>query len=343
MNQFAPLSKNRTLTGAQKSAILFLCLGEARGGTIMQQLDEEEIRQITKAISNMGEVDAALVEEIIAEFDQKVNHVGSVVGSIEAAKALLNEFLPEERVTEILSEIGQNSAGNVWKDLSNLDEKQLLSILVKEHNQTVAVILSRIRPDVAAKILPLLGADRAADLIQRMMGMERLPSDTIKSIETTLRDGIMARVGQSPEAKIEGQLVSIFNKMDEELFNTITKALEKDAPDQLQVIKQKMFVFDDLTKFSAVMLGKIMREVSAQALPLALRGAKKEVREHFLASLPARSRDMLQEEMSSMGPVKSRDVKDAQSQLVDAAQRLIADGTVSLPESEEDLITEVSD
>ncbi len=339
MTHFRPLTKNHSLSGAQKSAILFLCLGETRGGAIMQQLDEEEIRQITRAISNMGEIDAAVVEEIIAEFDQKVNHVGSVVGSMEAAKALLDEFLPEDRVSDILGEIGKKNIGNVWKDLSELDEKQLLSILVKEHNQTVAVILTRMRPDVVAKILKQLGADRAADLVQRMMGIEQLPNDTMESIESTLREGISARVGQSPEAKIESQLVSVFNKMDEELFNSISRALEEQSHDQLQAIKQKMFVFDDLIKFPAVMLGKIMREVSGQTLPLALRGAKKDVREHFLASLPARSRDMLQEEMSSMGPVRAKDVRDAQSQLVDAAQRLLADGSVSLPEPEEDLIS----
>lgn len=340
MNQFVPLRKHRRMSGAQKSAILFLCLGEGRGGALMQELEVAEIRQITTAISNMGEIDAAIVEEILQEFDLKVSHQGGVVGSIEAARSLLNEFLPEDRVAEILREIDGNTADDVWKDLSDLDEKQLLEFLGKEHNQTVAVILTRIRPDAAAKVLRLLGEDRAPDLIERIMAMENLPTVTIQSIENTLRDDILAKAGNRADAKIESQLVSIFNKLDENLFGKISRELEKRRPEQFTGIKQKMFVFDDLVKFEANQLGKIMREVAGNSLPLALRGSKKETREHFLASLPSRSRGMLQDEMSSMGPIKLRDVKDAQAQLVEAALRLMADGTVELSDNSEEMMEE---
>lgn len=321
MNQFVPFRKHRLMSGAQKSAILFLCLGEERGGALMQKLDVAEIRQITTAISTMGEVDASIVEEIMVEFGQKVSQIGGVVGDIEAARGLLKEFLPEERVAEILQEIDGKTTDNVWRDLSDLDEKQLVEFLRKEHNQTVAVILSRIRPEAAAKVLPLLGAERAADLIERVMEMESLPNDTIMNIENTLREDVLAKAGRSAEARVEGQLVSIFNKLDEEMFAALARDLEERQPDQFRAIKQKMFVFDDLMKFQDVTLGKIMREVGGNTLPLALRGAKKELREHFLASLPSRSRGMLQEEMESMGPIKSRDVKQAQSELVEAALR----------------------
>lgn len=279
----------------------------------------------------------------MVEFGQKVSQIGGVVGSIEAARGLLKEFLPEERVAEILQEIDGNTTDNVWRDLSDLDEKQLVEFLRKEHNQTVAVILTRIRPDAAAKVLPLLGADRATDLIERMMEMDNLPNDTIMNIENTLRDDVLAKAGRSAEARVEGQLVSIFNKLDEDLFGNLSRELEERQPDQFRAIKQKMFVFDDLMKFEAVTLGKIMREVSGNTLPLALRGAKKEVREHFLESLPSRSRGMLQEEMESMGPVKSKDVKQAQSELVEAALRLVSEGVVELPDDGEDMMDEAAE
>jgi flagellar motor switch protein FliG len=343
MNQFVPFRKHRRMSGAQKSAILFLCLGEERGGALMQKLDVSEIRQITTAISTMGEVDASIVEEIMVEFGQKVSQIGGVVGSIEAARGLLKEFLPEERVAEILQEIDGNTTDNVWRDLSDLDEKQLVEFLRKEHNQTVAVILSRIRPDAAAKVLPLLGADRATDLIERVMEMDNLPNDTIMNIENTLRDDVLAKAGRSAEARVEGQLVSIFNKLDEDLFGNLSRELEQRQPDQFRAIKQKMFVFDDLMKFEAVTLGKIMREVTGNTLPLALRGAKKEVREHFLESLPSRSRGMLQEEMESMGPVKSKDVKRAQSELIEAALRLVSEGAIEMPDDGEDMMDDAAD
>lgn len=338
MNQFVPFRKHRRMSGAQKSAILFLCLGEERGGALMQQLDVSEIRQITTAISSMGEIEASIVEEILSEFDRKVSHPAGVVGSIEAARGLLKEFLPEDRVSEILDEIDGHSTDNVWADLSKLDEKQLVEFLRKEHNQTVAVILSRIKPDAAAKVLPLLGAERAANLIERVMAMETLPSDALQSIENSLREDVLARAGRSSQARVQSQLVSIFNQLDEDLMGEVSKELEDRVPEQFKVIKQKMFVFDDLIKFEGNTLGKVTREVSGQTLPLALRGAKKEVRDHFLSSMPARSRGMLEEEMASMGPVRARDVKAAQSELVDAALRLVKDGAIELPSEDEDMV-----
>lgn len=343
MNQFVPLRKHRRMSGAQKSAVLFLCLGEGRGGALMQQLDVNEIRQITTAISTMGEIDAGIVESILEEFDEKLNHEGGVVGSIDAARNLLSEFLPEDRVAEILQEINGNTSGNVWKDLSDLDEKQLVEFLRKEHNQTVAVILTRLRPDAAAKVLPLLGTERAPDLVERIMAMENLPNDTIQNIENTLREDVLAKANNSPEAKIEGHLVSILNKLDGDLFEQISAELEQSRPEQFGSIKQKMFVFDDLVEFNEMDLGKIMREVSATTLPLALRGAKKEIREHFLSALPARSRGMLQDEMSSMGPIKLRDVKEAQGQLVEGALRLMDDGTIKLADTAEEMMEEMAE
>lgn len=343
MNQFVPLRKHRRISGAQKSAILFLCLGEERGGALMQQLDVTEIRQITAAISNMGEIDASIVEEILGEFDEKISYEGGVIGSIEAARGLLKEFLPEERVAEILEEINSNTEGNVWKDLSGLNEKQLAEFLSKEHNQTIAVILTRIQPEAAARALALLGTERVPDVIERIMQMDGLPPDTLKSIEDTLRHDVLAKAGRNSGARIEGQLVSIFNKLDEELLTQISRELEQRQPEDFNAIKQKMFVFDDLLKFKENMLGKIMREVTGDTLPLALRGAKKAVREHFLNSLPSRSRGMLQDEMASMGPVKSKHVKDAQAQLVEAALRLVDDGTVELPQSNEDMLEDMAD
>jgi flagellar motor switch protein FliG len=335
MQHFSPFRKTPPLSGAQKSAILFLCLGEERGGALMQQLDVTEIRKITSAISKMGEVRSEVVEEIMQEFGQKVNDYGGETGSIDAARGLLKEFLPDDRVGEILEEIQGNSTGNVWDDLSALDEKQLADFLRREHNQTVAVILSNLKSDTVAKVLPLMGQERATDLVERMLDTQELPAEALQNIEDSLRREILANASKDSGAKVEKQLVSIFNKLDEKLFQSMSTELEKRVPDQFRAIKQKMFVFDDLIKLPPNTLAKVMREVTGKTLPLALRGAKKEVREYFLNSMPARSRDMLQDEMKAMGAVKFKDAKDAQSFMVEAALRLAADGDIELPEEED--------
>ncbi|SHH79627.1 flagellar motor switch protein FliG [Cognatishimia maritima] len=336
MNQFASFRRAKRLTGPEKSAILFLCLGEERGSALMQQLDSGEISKITRAISAMGEVQAEIVEEVMREFGQKISSYGGITGSVEAARGLLKGFLPEDRVDEILKEIEGSNTGDLWKDLSLLDEKMLADHLRKEHNQTVAVILSRITPDAVAKVLPLLGEERSIDLVERMVNMEALPTEAIRAIEESLRHEVLAKAGQNAEAEAEKQLVKVFNKLDSKLFGTLSRGLEEKMPDKLRAIKQKMFVFDDLVQLHASALAKVMREVSGNNLPLALRGAEKEVREHFLKSLPARSRDMLVDEMKAMGAVKSRDVKAAQSEMVEVALRLAASGDIELPENDDD-------
>jgi flagellar motor switch protein FliG len=338
MNNLAPIRKGRKMSGAQKSAILFLCLGEERGGAIMQQLEVAEIRQITSAISTMGEIDAAVVEGILEEFSIKVDHQGGVFGSIDAARGLLKEFLPDERVNELLAEYHADGSQNVWRDLEKLSEKQLVEFLQKEHNQTLAVILSRLKPDVSARILPLLGSERATNVVERMMRMDDLSSDAVQSIESSLRDDLLAKVGTGAEARIESQLVSIFNNLDEALFNSISSDIESRAPEQLKAIKQKMFVFEDLIKFTDVMVGKVIRELQGTTLPLALRGAKKDLRDHILSALPSRARGMLQEEMAAMGPVKTKDVKQAQAEVVETALELMKEGQIELADDSEEML-----
>lgn len=324
------------LNGAQKSAILFLCLGEESGGNLMQQLSEPEIRKITDAIASMGEIDSKTVENTLDEFGRKLGDDAGIVGSIDSAKNLLLQFLPDERVTEILDEIAQSNVNNVWTELSELDENLLVEFLRKEQDQTVAVILSKIKPDTAAKILPLLGSDRVPNLIERIMEMEGPTGDSLTMIEETLKRDILSKGSNDAGARMEGQLVSIFNKLDEDVFNSLSSELETRVPDQFKSIKQKMFLFDDIAGLNDIMIAKVMREASGRTLPLALRGAKKEIRERFLSAMPSRSRDMLQEEMEAMGPVKTRDVKAAQSEMVEVTLRMAAAGDIELPEEDDD-------
>ena len=340
MNQYTSFTRSKTLSGAQKSAILFLCLGEERGGALMQKLDVGEIQRITNAITSMGEVEAHVVEEIMSEFGEKVSDCGSVTGSVDTARGILNAFLPEDRVAEILSEIESTSTGNVWKDLSEMDETALADVIRPEHNQTVAVILSKISSAAAAKVLPLLGNDRAADLIQRMIELRDIPRETLTNVEESIRGEILANSGNNSAALIEKQLVAVFNKLDDNVFQNLSSILDRAVPEQFRALKQRMFVFDDLAKLTPNALAKVMRDASGNNLPLALRGAKKDIRTVFLEALPSRSRDMLTEEMASMGAVRSKDARAAQAELVETALRLAAENEIELPQDEEeDMLT----
>ena len=324
------------MSGAEKSAIMFLCIGEERGGRLMQQLNEAEIRKITHAISSMGEIQAELVEEVMEEFGLKMSDHGGVFGSIDAARNLLSTFLPSERVDKILKEIQDNSTGSIWADLSLLDEKVLLEFLAKERDQTAAAILSRLDPEATAKVLQLMDRSRAVQLVERVLNMRELPDDTMRIVEESLRNEVLAKHGRDASTSVENTLVSVFNKIDRDLFEDIEQALRRSAPSRLQEIKKRLFVFDDLVRLDPTQLARVFREVSATTLPYALRGATKEVREHVLNSMPQRSRELLQEEMTALGPLKSRDVRQAQSDIVEATLNLARNGEIDLSNADSD-------
>lgn len=306
----------------------------------MQQLEEQEIRKITRAISTMGEVQSDFVEEIMDEFGLKLSDNGGIFGSIQAARTLLASFLPSERVEDILMEIQDTKTGDLWGELSKIEEKSLLRFLEKERDQTAAAILSRLEPDITAKLLHSLDRRRSVQIVNRMLTMGDLPRESVRILEDSLRHEVMSQFGNDAAATRDNRIVSVFNKIDRDLFEEIERTLEKSAPDRLRSIKQKMFVFDDLIQLDATQLAKVFREVSGTTVPYALRGASKEIRDHFLNSLPSRSRDMLQEEMNELGPLKSRHVKKAQADLIEATLKLAQDGEISLEtsETEEEMI-----
>jgi len=266
----------------------------------------------------------------------KMSDFGALFGSIDAARNLLSTFLPAERVNKILEEIQDTSTGNLWADLFLLDEKVLVQFLQKERDQTVAAILSRLDPETTAKILQLLDRSRAVQIVERILDMGELPDDTMKIVEESLRSEVLAKHGQGASTSVETTMVSVFNKIDRSLFEDIEQSLKDHAPDRLQEIKKKMFVFDDLVRLDPNQLARVFREVPATTLPYALRGATKEVREHFLSSMPQRSRDLLQEEMTALGPIKSRDVRQAQSDMVEVTLNLARDGEIDLSTAESD-------
>ncbi|RVV96873.1 flagellar motor switch protein FliG [Mesobaculum littorinae] len=333
--------KERRLSGAEKAAIVFLCLGEKRGSELMKRLDEREIQRITRAMTSLGVIEAGKVEAVMGAFSDAVRNGSGVVGSAATAETLLRGFLPEDQVTQLLADArGPAKETNMWAEFSALNETVIANYLRGEHDQTAAAILSNVAPDVAARVLPLLGPQRMEDIIERMISMEAVPQAMMRQIEETLKSDIMADASQPTSAELQQRMADLFNRLDRDLFDTLSTSLEERVPEPFNAIKQRMFTFDDLSKLDPSALAQIMRQADGDTLPLALRGAKKELRDQFLQALPQRSRDMLVEEMGIMGPVRGRDVRQAQSVLVDLAKDLAEQEIIRLPDSEDDELIE---
>ncbi|MWD28482.1 flagellar motor protein [Aquicoccus sp. SCR17] len=330
-------ARRKRLKGPEKAAILFLCLGERRGSELMQKLDEGEIQKITRAMSRLGVIDSPQVEQVMTEFTGNVVNGGGVVGSFPVAERLLRNFLPDEQVDAILKDIsGPLKERDLWDRFSAVNENVIATYLRGEHAQTAAAILSNVKVDVAAKVLPLLGQERMEDVVERMIRMEAVPGELMAQIEETLQSDLMATAAESSGTDMQQRMADLLNKLDRDLFDRISPALEDRLPDAFGAIKQRMFTFEDLGKLDAMALARVMRGVPGNTLPMALRGASKELRDMFLNVLPGRSRDMLLDEMNTMGPVRGRDVREAQAAMVDYAKQLAEEEVIRLPTDDEE-------
>ena len=328
----------RTPSGPEKAAILFLCLGEKRGSSLMQNLDMEEIQKITRAMSGLGTISSDLVENVLHDFTDTLANGGGVVGSFSVAESLLRSLLPADQVDGILKDIrGPLKERDLWARFSSLGENVIANYLKGEHEQTIAAILSNMKTDVVAKVLPLMGEAKMSDVVERMIRMEAVPHHMMQQIEETLQNDIINAGAQPTTSEMHQKMAELFNKLDRNAFDAIAPELDKRLPDTFGSIKQKMFTFDDLGRMDAMDLAKIMRGVPGNTLPVALRGATEEVRDVFLNALPGRSRDMLEEEMATMGAVRGRDVREAQSLMLDYARQLADEDAIRLPiEDDED-------
>ncbi|MGI3170981.1 flagellar motor switch protein FliG [Pseudooceanicola sp. C21-150M6] len=324
--------KRRPLKGPEKAAILFLVLGEQKGGEMMQKLTDAEIQTITRAMSGLGVIDNERVEEVLTDFTEGMANGNGVVGSFAVAEDMLRSFLPEDQVNGILKDIrGPLKERDLWARFSGLSETVIANYLKNEHDQTIAAILSNVKTDVCAKVLPLLGQEKMQNVVERMIRMEAVPHHMMKQIEETLQSDIINAPAQPTSGELQQRMADLFNKLDSNAFQDLSEVLEARMPETFGQIKGKMFIFDDLVHLDAMDLARVMRGAPGNALPMALRGAKKEVRDVFLNALPGRSRDMLEEEMNTMGPVRGRDVRDAQSGLVDYAKELADEEVIRLP------------
>jgi flagellar motor switch protein FliG len=329
--------RSKKFKGKEKAAIVFLCLGEKRGAEMMKRLTSEEIEQIIEAISGLGTISGEEVEAVIMEFAQLFAQDSGLFGSLSVAEKMLREFLPEDQLEEVLNNVrGPIKERDLWERFNAQSETVIADYLASEHEQTAAAILSKLKPSMAAKVIPLLPEEILQDVVERMITIDSIPAPIMEQIEESLQSDVINNTSHEKEEAMQTHMANIFNHLKPELFATIATGLEDSCADMLGGIKKKMFTFDDLINLAPRDLSKITRNLQGDTLPLALRGASKELRDHFLNALPSRSRDMLLEEMNSMGPVKGNDVRAAQMLMVDQTKILVEEGEITLPNDDDD-------
>ena len=329
----APLKKTITdaakLNGAEKAAVILLSLGEEHS-ELWQTLDDEEIKEISQAMSTLGTVSSNVVEDLLVEFVSGLSSTGAIMGSFEQTQRLLGAFLEPEKVESLMEEIRGPAGRTMWDKLGNVNEGVLANYLKNEYPQTVAVVLSKIKSDHAARVLSALPEDFALECVQRMLRMEPVQRDILDKIEQTLRTEFMSNLARTSKRDSHEMMADIFNNFDRQTEARFTAALEERNRESAERIRALMFVFEDLSKLDPGGVQTLLRAVEKDKLGLALKGASDTLREMFFSNMSERAAKIMREDMESMGPVRLKDVDSAQMAMVQVAKDLAAKGEIML-------------
>src|ERR1700750_27318 len=275
----------RRLTGPERAAVLMLSLGEQYGAKIFGLLDDDELREISIVMSQLGTIDAESVEQLLLEFVGRMSASGALMGNFDATERLLQQYLPPDSVNGILDEIRGPAGRNMWEKLSNVQEEVLANYLKNEYPQTIAVVLSKLKPEHAARVLAILPEDLALDVVNRMLKMEAAPQEAIERVEQTRRTEFMSNLSQTRRRDAHEVMAEIFNNFDRQTETRFLTALEQDNRDAAERIKALMFTFDDLSKLDSGSAQTLMRNIDKDKLAIALKGANETVRQFFFSNM----------------------------------------------------------
>jgi flagellar motor switch protein FliG len=326
----------RSLTGPEKAAILMLSVGEDQTAKLFAMMGDDEIKEISQTMANLGTVASALVEQIFVEFVEQISATGTLTGTYESTERLLMKALGRERVTAIMEEIRGPAGRTMWDKLGNVNEQVLANYLKNEYPQTVAVVLSKIKPDHAGRVLTQLPETFATEVILRMLRMEAVQKDVLDDVERTLRNEFFSSLARTNRRDSHELVAEIFNGLDRSTEQRFVAAIEERSQDSAERIKALMFTFEDLGRLDATAIQAMLRAAEKDKVPLALKGASEALRDLFLGGMSERAGKLMKEEIASMGPVRLKDVEEAQSYLVQLAKELAARGEIVIAESEED-------
>ncbi len=321
-------NERSNLSGPQKAASFLLSLPANYVQKIFNGLDEDEISSLSKIMINLGKIHAETVEDIYQEFIDRVAATGALMGSVDTTEKLLNEALGDEKANAIISSIKGPEGRTIWHKLCNINIETLVSFLKKEHPQTVAIILSQIKPDYSAQILQMLPRDLSINIMMRTLNMGAIQEDIMKDIEGTLEKEFMNTIDSSSNKDPHQIVAEIFNSFERSTEELFMEGLEEKSEEDAEIIKSLMFTFEDLLKVDGTGIQNIIRNIDQSRLAIALRGADDEHKKLFFSNMSERAGKLMKEDMDEMGPVKLKTVEEAQSEIVRIAKGLMDSGEI---------------
>lgn len=327
----------RTLTGSEKASILLLSLSEEQTGLLFEQMDDDEILEISQTMSTLGKVSPTIIERLFVDFVEQMSSTNALVGSHDSTeRLLLSSGISQDRIANIMEEVRGPAGRTMWEKLGNVNEEVLANFLQKEYPQTVAVVLSKVTSDHAARVLAMLPEEFALEVIGRMLKMESVQKDILEEVERTLRSEFMTNLAKTQRRDSHEVMADIFNNMERVAEGRFMEKLEESEPDSAEKIRSLMFTFDDLATIDPAGIQTLIRSVDKEKLPIALKGTTETMRDMFFGNMSERAAKIMKEDMAAMGPVRLKDVEEAQQAIVNTAKALEAKGEIVIASGNEE-------
>ena len=313
-----------------------LSIGQKHSATLFDRMDDEEIRELSTAMSGLGAMSSNNVERLFVGFADQLSSAGGLVGSLSSTERLLTGALSEERVSVIMEEMRGPAGRTMWDKLGNVNETVLANYLRNEYPQTVAVILSKIKTDHASRVLSVLPENFSLEVIMRMLRMEAVQKDILDHVERTLRTEFMTNLASAARRDSHEHMADIFNNLDRNTETRFMTALDERNRESAERIRQLMFTFDDLVRLDASGIQLLLRQVEKDQLAMSLKGAAEDVKDLFFSNMSERAGKMMREDMEAMGAVRLKDVDEAQAGVVSTAKALADAGEIVISTGDEE-------
>jgi flagellar motor switch protein FliG len=320
----------RSCSGLDKAAMIMLSLAEEHASKLFSMMEDDEIKDLSQRMSTLGTLTNEVVEKLFVEFVQQISSTGSLVGNYDSVERLLTSTLGKERVDAIMEDIRGPAGRTMWDKLGNVNEVVLANYLKNEYPQTVAVVMSKIKSDHAARVLASLPDEFAMEVVTRMLRMEPVQKDILDDVEKTLRTEFMSNLARTNKNDSHELMAEIFNHLDRTAEARFLDALSKRNAESSERIRALMFTFEDLIKLDPGGVQTLLRSIDKSRLAIALKGASEAIRNLFFSNMSERASKILREDMQALGPVRLRDVDDAQMEVVTLAKNLADKGEIMI-------------
>ncbi|MPR10729.1 flagellar motor switch protein FliG [Microvirga tunisiensis] len=333
-----PMKANGTkvLKGPERVATLLFAMGKPAASRILKHFSEEEIRLVTKSAAQLGPVSPTQIEQLVEEFASNFSDGADLVGGAAHIEKLLTGILSPEQIANIMSEVVGSANKSIWERISTVSESAIASYLMKEHPQTAALILSKVKPSCAAKVMTQLPQPLRNNLMRRMLSMKPIVDETMKNIEKTLHEDFMANFSKNAGSDTHAKIADIINKMERDHMEDVLSSLSSVRPKSAEILRGLLFTFDDIVKLTPRDRTTLFDQVPPDRVVLALKGTNDEFRKVVLSALSSRVRRMIEHELNSKEPSAHRDIAEARRTITDLALEMAGRGEIVINSETED-------